>query len=70
MAMMIWMQDERLANTLLPEPLPQLLQGGFLKPNRIRLLDHADPLTRTKDAFDLLRQNKVSGEKLVIKVGA
>jgi 3-methylcrotonyl-CoA carboxylase alpha subunit len=61
-------QDKRLADTLIPVFLPKLIGIG-LQPNRVRLLNHADLLTRVKDGFDLLRQNKISGEKLVIKVG-
>ncbi|KAJ2917866.1 hypothetical protein MD484_g2599, partial [Candolleomyces efflorescens] len=60
--------DERLANTLMPTTLPKLLSENLIKPNRFKLLDHADLLTRTKDALELLRQNKVSGEKLVVKI--
>ena len=51
----------------MPTILPELIDLG-LQPTRIVLLDGADPLTRTKEAFDLLRQNKVSGEKVVIKI--
>ncbi|TEB38676.1 GroES-like protein [Coprinellus micaceus] len=61
-------KDKRLADTLIPVFLPKLIGIG-LQPNRVRLLNHADLLTRVKDGFDLLRQNKISGEKLVIKVG-
>lgn len=61
-------QDERLAKTLMPDIVPKLIDIG-VQPNRVRLLDHADPLTRVRDAFELLRQNKVSGEKLVVKIG-
>jgi hypothetical protein len=52
----------------MPTTLPKLLSENLIKPNRFKLLDHADLLTRAKDALDLLRQNKISGEKLVVKI--
>lgn len=53
----------------MPTILPRLLNVG-LQPNRIRLVDQGDPLTRFKDAFELLRQNQLSGEKLAVKISA
>ena len=52
----------------MPITLPKLLSENLIKPNRVKLLDHGDFLTRTKDALDLYRQNKISGEKLVVKI--
>lgn len=51
----------------MPTILPKFIELG-LQPNRVRLLDHADLLTRVQDGFDLLRQGKISGERLVVKV--
>jgi hypothetical protein len=52
----------------MPVTLPKLLEENLIKPNRFKLLDHADLLTRTKDGLDLYRQNKISGEKLIVKI--
>lgn len=52
----------------MPITVPKLIKVG-VQPNRTRVLDHPDPLTRVSEAFELLRQNKVSGEKLVVKIG-
>ena len=54
----------------MPIVLPKFLEEGLIKPNRFKLLDHGDLLTRTKDGLDLYRQNKISGEKLVVKIGS
>ncbi|KAJ3529993.1 hypothetical protein NMY22_g8760 [Coprinellus aureogranulatus] len=65
--MFLYQEDERLAKTLVPKTLPRFIELG-LQPNRVRRVEHADPLTRVQDAFDLLRRNEVAGERLVIKV--
>lgn len=65
--MFLYQEDERFAKTLMPTILPKFIELG-LQPNRVRLLDHADLLTRVQDGFDLLRQGKISGERLVVKV--
>ena len=53
----------------MPITLPKLIEAG-VQPNRIRVLDQGDPLSRVEEAFELLKQGKISGEKLVVKVGA
>ncbi|KAI0091670.1 chaperonin 10-like protein [Irpex rosettiformis] len=54
----------------MPKLLPQLLASKALRPNRIRLFKESDGpiLERVKTALDLHRENKVSGEKIVIEL--
>lgn len=52
----------------MPEIVTGLLASGSLQPNRVRLLETGSFLDRVKEGLDLLRNNKVSGEKIVIKV--
>ena len=53
---------------MVPKVLPELLQKGLIKPNRFRLLDQGKLLDRTEEAIDLFRQQKISGEKLIIGI--
>lgn len=55
---------------LMPKILPSLLASGIIKPNRVRLLDQGTFKERVAVGLDLLRNNKVSGEKVVVKVTA
>lgn len=58
---------------LMPKILPSLLESGIIQPNRIRLLDesvHETLQGRVEVGLDLLRKNKISGEKVVVKVAA
>lgn len=52
----------------MPIALPKLLEGGQLKANRIKLLDQGSFKERVETGLDLLRNNKISGEKVVVKV--
>ena len=52
----------------MPIALPQLLEQDKLKANRIRLLDQGTVKERVESGLDLLRHNKVSGEKVIVKV--
>lgn len=52
----------------MPIALPKLLEGGQLKANRIKLLDQGFFKERVETGLDLLRNNKISGEKVVVKV--
>ena len=52
----------------MPKILPQLLESGVLQPNPIRLLKEGTFKERAETAFDLLRNNKVSGEKVIVAV--
>ncbi|KAJ7464601.1 chaperonin 10-like protein [Mycena latifolia] len=61
-------QNEYLKDNLMPKILPQLLAAGIIQPNRVRLLDQGTFKERVATGLDLLRNNKVSGEKVVVKV--
>jgi hypothetical protein len=52
----------------MPKILPQLLAEGIIQPNRVRLLDQGTFKERVAVGLDLLRNNKVSGEKVVVKI--
>ena len=54
----------------MPKLLPKLLESNALRPNRLRLFKESDGslLERVKNALDLFRENKVSGEKVVIEL--
>lgn len=52
----------------MPTLLPQLLESKVLQPNRIQLLDKGTFLERVQEGLELLRHNRVSGVKLVVKV--
>ena len=54
----------------MPKIVPRLLEDGLIKPNKIRLLDQGTFEERVGLGLDLLRSNKVRGEKVVVKVGA
>lgn len=59
-----------MALDFMPKLLPKLLATKALKPNRIRLFKESDGplLERVKTALDLFRENKVSGEKVIIEL--
>jgi hypothetical protein len=48
--------------------LPQLLANGIIKPNKVRLLDQGTFKERVAVGLDLLRNNTISGEKIIVKV--
>jgi hypothetical protein len=54
----------------MPKILPDLLAKGHIKPNRVKLLDNMQGSLkdRVKEGLELLRQNRVSGEKVVVKI--
>lgn len=55
---------------LLPKILPELLEKGLLEANRTRLINTGTLKERVEQGLDLLRNNKVSGEKIVVEVKA
>ncbi|KAH9486431.1 Trans-enoyl reductase himH [Psilocybe cubensis] len=61
-------QDEYLSKNLMPKILPSLLQSGSIKPSRVRLLDQGSLKERVEEGLELLRNNKISGEKVVVKI--
>ncbi|KAI0091675.1 chaperonin 10-like protein, partial [Irpex rosettiformis] len=67
---MAGLHKDPLGPIFLPKILPKLLEGKFLRPNRIRLFEASGGplLERVKAGLSLLRENKVSGEKVVVEV--
>ena len=63
-------QNEYIRKNLMPKILPSLLERSIIKPNRVRLFDQGSLKDRAQAALDTHRENKVSGEKLVIKIDA
>ncbi len=61
-------KDEYVRENLMPKILPELLANGLVKPNRIRLLKEGTLKERVEVGLDLLRNNKVSGEKIVVEI--
>ncbi|KAJ7597778.1 hypothetical protein C8J56DRAFT_1012018 [Mycena floridula] len=53
---------------LMPKLLPQLLESGIIKPNRVRLLAEGSFKERVEKGLNLFRNHEVSGEKVVVKV--
>ena len=52
----------------MPNILPQLLEKGLIQPNPLRVFSEGPVLGRVCAAFDLFRENKVRGEKIVIQL--
>lgn len=63
-----FLSDDWIKENLMPKVFPQLLQAGLLKPNPIRLLHEGSFKDRVMTGLDLLRNNKVSGEKVVVEI--
>lgn len=53
---------------LQPEIMPEMLERGLIQPNKQRVVEGATLLERAEKALSLLRDQAVSGEKLVWKV--
>nr|GAT55243.1 predicted protein [Mycena chlorophos] len=61
--------NDVLKNELMSKILPPVLAKGIIMPNRVRLLDRGATLKeRVEEGLDLLRNNKVSGENIIVKV--
>ncbi|KAJ7800559.1 chaperonin 10-like protein [Mycena olivaceomarginata] len=61
-------ENAYLKDSLMPKILPELLASGLIQPNRVRLLDQGTFKERVSTGLDLLRNNRISGEKVVVKV--
>jgi hypothetical protein len=48
--------------------MPAMLAQGIVKPNKQRIVEGPTLLARAQAALDILRQKKISGERLVWKV--
>ncbi|ESK93366.1 alcohol dehydrogenase [Moniliophthora roreri MCA 2997] len=66
----LYLENEYLRDNLMTSILPELLEAGIIQPNKVRLLDESvgSLKDRVATGLDLLRNNKVSGEKVVIKL--
>jgi len=64
----LYAEDESLRDTLMPKVVPHLLKQGLVKPNPVRLVNQGTMKERVEIGLDLLRNNKVSGEKVVVEV--
>ncbi|KAF5345149.1 hypothetical protein D9758_009698 [Tetrapyrgos nigripes] len=67
----LYAENEYLRTKLMPRILPELLETGIIKPNKIRLIDESSGSLKDRvgTGLDLLRNNQISGEKVVVKVG-
>lgn len=59
-------QDPLARENILQKILPQLLEKKVIRPNPVRLFKDGPLLERVNTGLDSLRNNKVSGEKIVI----
>ncbi|THV06444.1 GroES-like protein [Dendrothele bispora CBS 962.96] len=66
----LYLENSYLRTYLMPKILPHLLDQGIIQPNKVRLLDESSGTLeeRVGKGLDLLRNNLVSGEKVVVKV--
>lgn len=53
---------------IMPILLPRLLEQGAIQPNAVRLMNEGSVLDRVRAGIELLRNNKVSGEKVVVEL--
>ncbi|KAF8579970.1 GroES-like protein [Ramaria rubella] len=63
-----YQKNSIMKETLMPIILPHLLSGGHIQPSRVRLFEFGLFKERVEEALDLLRQNKISGEKVVVQI--
>jgi len=61
-------QDEYVRENLMPKILPELLQKRLVQPNKVRLIRDGTLKERVLEGLDLLRNNKISGEKVVVQI--
>ncbi|KAK4250405.1 chaperonin 10-like protein [Corynascus novoguineensis] len=64
----LYHQNEFFKHHLQPEIVPALLEQRVIKPNKLRMVEGKTLLDRAQKALDLLRDQAVSGEKLVWRV--
>ncbi|KAG6808566.1 hypothetical protein H0H92_003704, partial [Tricholoma furcatifolium] len=60
-------EDPFLKDNLSSKIIPSLLETGIVTPNRVRLIDQGTFTERVEQGLNLLRNNKISGEKVVVK---
>lgn len=61
-------QDPIGKDIFMPKILPQLLEDGLIEPNSVLVMKEGTMCERTAKALDLLLNNKVSGQKIVVKI--
>lgn len=61
-------QDEHLRNHLMPNILPRLLSLGKITPSPVQLMDEGSFKERVESGFQLLKNNKASGKRVIVKV--
>jgi predicted DNA-binding antitoxin AbrB/MazE fold protein len=52
----------------MPIIIPRLLEKGVIKPNATVVFQDGSLLERANGAFQLLRENKANGRKVVVKI--
>ncbi|KAG1793981.1 chaperonin 10-like protein [Suillus plorans] len=67
---LLYQQNEYLRDNLMPKILPRLLEEGIIQPNRVRLFDQGSLQDRCQDAFNVVRNGQVNGEKVIVKVAS
>jgi hypothetical protein len=60
-------EEDRDLSHELYESLPSWLESGKIKPNKPRIIEGG--LVGVEKGFDLYRSGKISGEKVVYKIG-
>ncbi|KAG6825720.1 hypothetical protein H0H92_002709 [Tricholoma furcatifolium] len=66
----LYLEDSSLKENLASKIIPSLLETGTIAPSRVRLMEQGTFQERVELGMDLLRHNKISGEKVVVKVQA
>lgn len=64
----LYLDNTVFAEKLQSEIMPAALKQGWVKPNKIRIIEGTTLLERAQKAMDLLREKAVSGERLVWRV--
>lgn len=64
-------KNEYLKNNLMSKILPQLVEAGIIQPSRKIVIDASEQSLkeRVSTALDLYKESKVSGTKVVVKIG-
>lgn len=60
-------QDPLARDYFMPKILPHLIESKSIKANPVRLLNKGPLKERVEEGLDLLRNNKLSGEKVVVE---
>jgi len=66
----MYQKNDYMREKLFSKVLPSLLANGTIKPNEVLLLDEGSLKDRVVKGLGLLRDNKLGGEKLIVKIAA